>query len=689
MFRRWKIRRFWNSSSSRPDNRLYVQVDVYRLIPEGAAISATPTTPAPSLVRATMDLLRKHAPFNGMNDAALQFLGRHLRLRYFAEGSSILAPQGGMVSRLYIVQRGVVTAAEPDKVVGGDRDSVLMLTEGECFPIGALIGRRPTTLTYSAYRDTFCYELDAPHFNELLNTSPEFQGFCTRKLAALLEQSQRSLQAHFSARASDTRSMSRPLRSILARQPVTISPLATIRSALATMRDLRIGSVVIADNMGRPEGIFTERDVLDRVALAESSLDAPIRSVMTHDPFSLPATASLYEAAHQMARHGFRHILVMDEGVLRGIVSERDLFSLQRLSLGGISRDIKAAATVDELAQAAQEVREVAAAMLAQGVAAEQLTQFVTMLNDGMVSRAIEIAAGMFALPANRYCWLGLGSEGRMEQTLATDQDNAIIFALAAGEDREIVREKFVAFAHEVNLVLDRCGFPLCKGDIMAGNRRWCLTEQEWRELFSRWLNNTHPQALLNSAIFFDFRPLRGDSTLAEQLRDWLCESLSSRPVFLRLMAENALQVRPPLGLLRDFVPDDSEVPGTIDLKKYAARPFVDAARIFALATGVASTGTAQRLRLAGLKMNMPDEEISSAVEAFNFIQLLRLRNQERLEYDHRSLPENSRVQARAKLSQPNRVNPDELNELDRRILKEALRQARKLQSRLQLDYQL
>ena len=149
-------------------------------------------------------------------------------------------------------------------------------------------------------------------------------------------------------------------------------------------------------------------------------------------------------------------------------------------------------------------------------------------------------------------------------------------------------------------------------------------------------------------------------------------------------MAQNALQVRPPLGVLRDFVADDSELPGTIDLKKHAARPFIDAARLFALRHGVSASNTAERIRLAAPKMRMPAEEAAAIADSFHFIQLLRLRNQE----DTSSADANS-ITGNVQPKNPNRINPDDLNALDRRILKEALRQARKLQSRLDMDFQL
>ena len=210
----------------------------------------------------------------------------------------------------------------------------------------------------------------------------------------------------------------------------------------------------------------------------------------------------------------------------------------------------------------------------------------------------------------------------------------------------------------------------------MAGNPQWCLSVDEWLQSFESWIRNTDPQALLNAAIFFDFRLLYGREQLVETLRDGLHARTAKTPRFLRQMAEQALSTPPPLGLLSDFVTEESsDGAGLLDLKKSGARLFVDAARVVGLAAGVPHTNTAERLRQGGSKLGINAHEISSFVEAFFFIQLLRLRWQA--------------AGGPSGLAARNLVMPDALNEVDRRTLKESLRQARKLQGRLALDFRL
>lgn len=466
-----------------------------------------------------------------------------------------------------------------------------------------------------------------------------------------------------------------PLSNLLKRKPLTLPSETPVRQVLQAMEDNRVGSIIIADT-DRPVGIFTLQDLLRRVVLRDYPQDKPVSGVMTPRPHTIAPTASALQAAQTMARHGLRRLLVVDEDQrLVGIVSQSDLFSLQRASSAKLADQIRHSTTIDALLLCVQEIRQTAINMLMQGLGADPLMHFLSTLNEQLSMRVIEITLEEFKLPEVRWCWLVLGSQGRLEQTFSTDQDNGIIFEAGQDDDVESIRQAFLPFAQEVNKRLDACGFPLCKGNVMAGNPEWCLSLGEWQRKFGSWIREAEPLALLNAAIFFDFRPLFGEEELVKSLRDWLHGYTMANPAFLRLMAANSLQTSPPLGLIRDFTYDNSKAfPHTIDLKLYGARPFVDGARIMSLAQGVPATTTAQRLRGVAEKVAFAEGDIEAMIDGFNFIQILRLRHQNELPPDAPGA---------------NRINPDELNELDRHILKQAFRQAKKLQARLQLDYRL
>ena len=477
--------------------------------------------------------------------------------------------------------------------------------------------------------------------------------------------------------ATEEQAMGRTLRLLVRRAPVTCAPDTPVVEALRAMRRAGTGSIVIVTPDGKPVGIFTRHDLLDRIALAARELEEPMASVMTPAPRTLPAEATAYDAALLIAQHGIRHVPVVDGGRLIGVVSERDLFALQRTGIRSLRRDIDSAAGIEELQQAARDIRMLARDLAGAGTAAEPLVLIVSTLNDALTRRVIELEQARHDIGGTQWGWLGFGSEGRYEQTISTDQDNGLIFAVGPGETAAGCRARLLPFARAVNRMLDACGYPLCEGDIMAGNRDWCLSLDEWLARFDSWIADTDPQALLNSVIFFDFRSLHGREDLAGRLRERLLERAVATPRFLRQMAVQALSARPPVGLFGDFVTERSQDGReTLDLKKAGARLFVDAARVIGLASGVPHTSTAERLRQGGAKLEILPEETDAFVESFFFIQMLRLRRQ--------AASPDGRARAES-----NRIEPEGLNDVERRMLKECLRQAGKLQTRLALDYQL
>jgi CBS domain-containing protein len=327
------------------------------------------------------------------------------------------------------------------------------------------------------------------------------------------------------------------------------------------------------------------------------------------------------------------------------------------------------------LQQFAADIRSLTHSLLAQGVDAEHMMHLISALNDQLTTRVVELECDAAGVPLDSFAWIALGSQGRHEQTLATDQDNGILFLDESGEPAGS-RERLLPLATRINAQLAECGFPLCRGEIMARNPRWCLSLREWKEIFSTWIDRGDPQSLLNAAIFFDFRAVCGNTDPVSRLRDWLSAAACSNQRFLHQMAKNALGNAPPLGILRDFdVAPHGSVAASIDLKLNGAMPFVDAARILSLATDDTHTGTVDRLRRAARALGIGGAEAEAWIEAYLFIQALRLRR-------HHSQIERGQTP-------DNFLDPNTLNNLDRRILKEALHQARKLQTRIRLDYQL
>ena len=632
-------------------------------------------SPSPSLLANLRAELSRVPPFAQMDAQALDFFLTRSEQRYYAPDEVITTPDDGPVRELFFIRSGAVVG---ERGSGDARTSAFEYERGDLFPVSAAVAQRAVTARYKAVQDTFVLVLPVAAMRDLSARSAPFADFLNRRIQKFLELSRRELQVAYSSQTLAEQSLETPLGTLATRAPVACRPDTPLREALSTMHARRIGSVLVTDEAGRPLGILTRYDVLGRVLLAGVPLDAPMSQVMVQPVRSLTTEHTAQDAALLMSRHGIRHVPVTRDGVAVGIVSERDLFAMQRLSLKQVSTGIRAAQDVESLRLTALEIRRFAHNLLSQGVQARQLTALISHLNDVLTERLLQVLAAQHGVEPSRICWLALGSEGRSEQTIATDQDNALILP---DDATPAFAEQVRLFARAVNLALDQCGYPLCKGGIMAGEQGGAVTLREWRERFAAWIDHGAPQDLLNASIYFDFRCLAGDASLAEALRSEVVEAARRTPRFLKQMALNALQHGAPLNWLGSIDTDDQ---GTVDLKLQGTAIFVDAARLYALAHGLSATGTRERLEAVGRLLGLPESEFGGWVGGFEFLQMLRLRVQ--LEAG----PSRQRGQGATApaADNPNCMEVARLNDIDRRILKESLRVARSLQQRLHLDYE-
>lgn len=625
-------------------------------------------------IHGTMEFLQKFPPFNQMDTAHLAFLVEHCQLRFYAEGDSIIKPSDGPVEHFYIVKQGRVHGERPHSARRGT-ETTFEIMAGECFPLAALIGERATRTEHLAAEDTFCLLLAKHAFIKLFAVSNPLRDFALRGVSSLLDQVNQQVQLRAVETLGAQYSLDTRLGELAMRQPIGCAPDTPLRDAVRLMHEQHVGSIVVLDPADKPLGIFTLRD-LRRVVADGVDLAQPIGNLMTPNPFHLAPDASAFDAAIAMTERHIAHVCLVEHEKLCGVISERDLFSLQRVDLVHLARTIRHAGKVETLAGLRSDIRLLVDRMLAHGASSTQITHIVTLLNDHTVCRVIELTLEDMGDPGIPFTWLCFGSEGRREQTLHTDQDNGILFEASDAAEAAAVRERLLPIAREINQRLAQCGFTLCKGNIMAGNPELCLSRQEWSRRFAGFVLEATPENLLGSSIYFDLRTIWGPDEGCEQLREELLRRVANSSLFQKMLAENALRQRPPVGRFRDFVVARSGADkDTLDLKVQGLTPFVDGARLLALANGIGAVGTLERLRALIAKGVIDALDGAAYEEAYHFIQQTRMQQHQ--------------LQARDELPYSNRVDPDHLNHLDRRILRESFRQAQRLQSSLAMRYQL
>ena len=435
-----------------------------------------------------------------------------------------------------------------------------------------------------------------------------------------------------------------PVKYLVKRPPVFVEPVATVAQAARTMQEALIGSVLVADD---PPGIVTDRDLRGRVLAAGLGPETPVRQVMTRPLKTLDSDAPVFMALQLMLEEHIHHLALVEEGKIIGVISSTDLLRHEATGAFYLRRTLDSVENPTALAHYSREVAGMVQTLFRGGLGAVQIGQIVSSLNDALVKRLVSLAEQALGTPPTDFAWIVFGSEGRLEQTLLTDQDNALIY----GEESEAARAYFKLLGERVVNGLIQVGFPPCAGDFMA--TRWCKPLEQWRRLFAGWVRTPEPQALLEAAIFFDFRPVAGSLSLAP-LEDILAAAETEK-LFIAQAAQEALRWGPPLGFFNRIRSDH----GMVDLKKGGIGPIVNLARVAALAAGSRERSTLERLAVAGKSGGiLKSEDTAVLAETFQFLLHLRLRQQ----------------LAALQTNQPidHKVRLDALSALEHRHLKEA-----------------
>lgn len=396
----------------------------------------------------------------------------------------------------------------------------------------------------------------------------------------------------------------------------------------AEMRRLSISSMVVCDDK-HPVGIVTDRDLRNKV-VAEG-LDP--RILMAADIMNTPLITVneddyIFEALYQISRNNIHRVCVIDNDKrLTGILTDSDILRLQTHSPQKLVRDIEEAQTFNELKELHKQIQALVLHLVGTGVATRDLVTMIAHLNDQLLMRLITLLrARQFADLTDRFALIVLGSEGRREQTLTTDQDNAIIYA--DNLDGEEIR-RIEAFSQVLIDSLIEIGVPPCPGGIMAKNAIWRRSLSEWKEILRRWLSSPTPEHILTGSMFFDLRTIYGDEGFEREIKDLLAGYFAREKAFLVHSTANAVGFRTPLGLFgRIKTERDDPHRGQFDIKKAGIFTITEGIKALALESGIMDGGTRERLQSL-VEAGVVRQSFGDDLEAsYNFLVFLRLRCQ-------------------------------------------------------------
>lgn len=611
------------------------------------------------------EFLRRYAPFDGLPDPVLKDLATTIEVAYFRAGSQILQ-FGQALDALHMIRSGTV------EVFRRSGELYNRLDEGDIFGQLGLLMNRTVRFPARAVTDTLVYFIPAREFDQLFENHEAFADYVE------IEDRTRLRQAVSRAEGSNE-SMTSQVRPLITREPVTMPIGATVRQAAAEMTEEGVSALIItegepgADSPGHGmAGIVTDRDFRTRVLAAGLPLDTPVAEIMSPDVITIESSQFVFEALLSMLRNNLHHLPVLHRGRPVGMIAISDIVRYESQNSLFVVGRILRQQNVDELVTLAPEVRASFVRLVNEDANSHMVGSAMAVIGRTFKQRLLELAEEALGPPPVPYCFLALGSMARDEQSVVTDQDNALI--LDNSFDSDLHDDYFRQLAAFVSDGLARCGYVYCSGGIMATNVKWRQPLRVWERYFAEWVERPSPETLLNSSIFFDLDGVFGRTEWVDHLRKEIARRAKGNHYFLACMARNALNRTPPLGFFKAFVLEkDGKQRESINLKRRGTAPLVDLVRVHALSVGSRSQNTFERIEDI-----VEAKALSSAIgsdlrDALEFIALVRIRQQA--------------LSLQAGQEADNNVEPQQLSHFERRSLKDAFQVLSNAQKFLKFHY--
>lgn len=586
-----------------------------------------------------------------------------LEIEYARRDSEVLKI-GERNDRVLLIRSGAVEVLLENGQLYG------RFSEGDWVGYRSVIRGGPVSMAVKAIEDTLFYSVPAALFLKVVERFEKVRKYFTDGKPERLRSAIQEI------RGSDGFALVAMHVRDLMKLPMLVGRHDSIRQVACQMNEFNAQTAMVTEDDGGLCGIVTDVDFRKRVVAEGRNVDLPVAEIMTPNPLTLAPRDQASEALLLMARRNIRHLPVVENNDVVGVVSATDLLRSQSHNAIYLVGDVFAAKDVDRLAELSLTLPKVLVSLVNQSLPANDIGQAVTSIGQAIARRLLVLAEEKFGAPPIPYAFIVAGSMARREQTAHSDQDNGMILSDDYNEAEH--GDYFRNIAKYVSDGLNACGYVYCPGNVMATNDEWRQPWSVWHGYFTNWIENPQPKALMYSSIFFDLRCLHGDKSLLTRLQEEVLAKTKVQTLFQAFMAGNALSHKPPLGFFRGFVLDkDNKDEGAekgMDMKKRGVVPVIDMARLYALAGGIGPINTWERLDAIADAGVLTEGTVNDLRDAFEFISMVRLQHQAK-QIEQGQKPNNY-------------VPPEELSALERRHLKDAFEVVSTMQDSMASRYQ-
>ena len=616
------------------------------------------------------------APFSFLPEKAKEDLLSHFSSETIKKDTILLVQEISPIGKFLVLSRG---SAQYYFEHNNEKTLQGRLNEGDNFGgISILLNDAVAIRTLQVLEDSVFLSLDADIFLKTCTEFEEFKAFFTNAFGALMLN--KSFAGIIARQIKDKEFnlpfFNQPISAIFRPNIVSCAHDATLNEAAQKMAKIGSGSIFIKNEEGKVDAIITDADLRNSAMAKGLDGEQPASAIVSSPVVSVPADSQVFEAFITMIGEDTKHLAVSSKANdIIGTISDKDLIAAQANSTYLLIKTIKSAKNVNQLENMHSKMALMLLDPIRNGANPEYITRLITTFSDAILDKVIEFSIAKLGSPPCKFAFMIMGSEGREEQTLISDQDNGIIYEdLKNDKDKASASAYFGKLAELVCNHLNTAGYKFCSGDCMAKNPKWCQPLLNWKKHFHHWIYEGSPEDLLHASIFFDFRGVWGDLELTDRLKSFLLDSVEKRAGFLRHLTENALHFKPPIGLFGKLVVESKgEHKDALNLK-WAMQPIVDFARVYSLKHGIVQTNTLTRLFRLYTKHVLTNKQYIDLIQSYNYVMHLRFLRQITTIIDEEKPPDNY-------------INPNNLSYLDTAMLKEIFKKIEQFQQKLKAEF--
>ncbi|MCF6182951.1 DUF294 nucleotidyltransferase-like domain-containing protein [Lutibacter sp.] len=536
------------------------------------------------------DFLKNFPPFDILEKDQLLLISSNIKVTYFEKEKFIFEQDQNPHENFYVVKDGAIGLY---RAMDNEQILVDICDEGDIFGLRALIQGDNYLLNAKANEESILYAIPIQLLKEIIKTNDKANKFLIASFSTNIRSPYaKNNNGHLFANEEMLQLNQSDLADIqtikYSKHPITCSKNTSVKNAADIMCDKRVGSILIVENKN-PIGIITDKDLRLKIATGLFSIQNKVADVMSSPVITSHEKITTTEAQIAMLRHKITHLCITKDGTpnteLIGVLSEHDIVVLHGNNPSVLIKELKRAKNINTLRYIKNKSYELLKGYIEQKVPLIFILNVISEINDALTVKAIAFSlTEMKSDPPVKFSWLALGSQGRHEQLLITDQDNALVFENVNEEDYSKTKAYFLKLAKKINDKLHFIGYEYCPADMMAKNPKWCLSLDEWENQFNTWITKPTEKAVMMCTIFFDYTLVYGDTNLVQKISESIFKSITNYEIFLNFLGRNAMENPPPLGFFRQFlVEQNGENKDQFDLKSRALMPLIDAARLLTL----------------------------------------------------------------------------------------------------------